>query len=155
MLIELDNRHPRRRVDQAGLRRRLARVLRAQGCPEASELSVVLVDDPAMAELNRRHMDRRGPTNVLAFPMDAAAGLGDEPAGGVPYLLGDVVVSLDTAAREAAEHHLEPGEHLVRLLIHGVLHLLGHDHLPSAEAARRMEELTERLLLLSRADEEE
>ena len=63
-----------------------------------------------------------------------------------PGLLGDVVVSLDTAWREAAENGLDPQEHLLRLVIHGILHLLGHDHLADDDQARAMEQLTERLL---------
>jgi probable rRNA maturation factor len=110
-------------------------------CGEDAELSVVLTTDPDIAELNRQYLGRSGPTNVIAFPM-----LEGEDAGLHPGLLGDVVVSVDTAGREAAEAGLEAEEHLVRLLIHGVLHLVGHDHERDADQARRMEELTERLL---------
>jgi probable rRNA maturation factor len=111
------------------------------GCDEAAELSVVLTTDADIAELNWRYLGRTGPTNVIAFPMQE----GDD-AGLNPGLLGDVVVSLDTAAREADEAGLDGAEHQVRLLIHGVLHLLGHDHEHDREAAREMESLTERLL---------
>lgn len=145
MKIDLVNEHPGRAVDEAALTRRLLRVLELAKCRDDCELSVVLVDDPRIAELNQQYLDRQGPTNVISFPMDEAGGEGPVVQGR-PFLLGDVVVSLDTAAREAADNGLEPGEHTVRLLIHGILHLLGHDHLDSEEQARAMEDLTERLL---------
>jgi rRNA maturation RNase YbeY len=107
-------------------------------CSEEAELSVLIVADPEMALLNQRYLGREGPTNVLAFPMDP----GDSGGPG-PVLLGDVVVSLDTARREAAQNGLDPDEHLMRLLIHGILHLLGYDHVHDEEEARRMETLTE------------
>lgn len=146
MRIDLINQHPGARPDEAGLRQGLELILRGLKCPDASELSVLLVDDERIAELNLRHMNRKGPTNVLSFPMDAAAGLPAEPPTNAPFLLGDVVVSLDTTAREARENGLDPDGHLMRLLIHGVLHLLGHDHLASEDQARDMEDLTEQLL---------
>jgi probable rRNA maturation factor len=113
-------------------------------CAEAAELSVVFTDDPGIAVLNQDYLGRSGPTNVLAFPM--AEG---QFAELTPGLLGDVVVSVDTAWREAFDNGLDPAEHLVRLLIHGILHLLGHDHLQDEDQARAMEELTERVLTQS------
>ncbi len=110
-------------------------------CAEGSELSLVLTDDPGITVLNQDYLGRPGPTNVLAFPM--AEGQFAEMN---PGLLGDVVVSVDTAWREAADNGLEPDEHFMRLVIHGILHLLGHDHLQDEDQARAMEELTERLL---------
>jgi len=111
------------------------------GCSPETELSLVVTDDPDIAELNRQYLGRTGPTNVLAFPQ--AEG---EDALLTPGLLGDVVVSVDTAWREAAENGLDPAGHFLRLVIHGVLHLLGHDHLAGEAQAAAMEELTERLL---------
>jgi probable rRNA maturation factor len=127
-------------VDLAGLERRLGRVLAALKVGPAEELSLLIVDDQEMAELNQQWLGRQGPTNVLAFSQREGS------AGPHTELLGDVVVSLDTCAREAADNGLEPGEHLLRLIIHGVLHLLGHEHEKGGPEARRMEELTEELL---------
>jgi len=102
---------------------------------------LVITDDQDIAGLNHQYLGRQGPTNVIAFPMQ------EGPGGGLnPGLLGDVVVSRDTAAREARENGLDPEEHLVRLAIHGVLHIMGHDHEQGVDQAREMEELTERLL---------
>ena len=92
------------------------------------ELSVALVDDEQMRELNRRYRGRDRPTDVLAFPMDSADG----------PLLGDVVISVDTALVQAklASQALE--EEVMVLLLHGILHLLGYDHTGSKLEARRM-----------------
>jgi len=122
----------------------MRRILGALDCAEETELSVVFSDDPGIAILNQDYLGRKGPTNVLAFPMAE----GQFP-GLNPGLLGDVVVSVDTAWREADDNGLDPDEHLVRLLIHGILHLLGHDHLQEPARAKAMEELTERLLVQS------
>lgn len=111
---------------------------------EDAELSLVITNDPDIAEMNQAYLNRVGPTNVLAFPMGEG-----EMTGLNPGLLGDVVVSVDTAWREAADNGLEPGEHFVRLIVHGLLHLLGHDHVHDEDEARIMEELTEELLAKS------
>jgi probable rRNA maturation factor len=118
-----------------GRARRLLVLLRR---PDA-ELSVLLVSDPVMHRLNLewRGVDR--PTDVLAFAQ--AEGPGGAPVG----LLGDVVISVDTARRQAAERHAPVGAELDRLLIHGVLHLLGHDHHRRRDA-ERMAALEARLL---------
>jgi probable rRNA maturation factor len=110
----------------------------------------MLTGDSEIAELNQQYLNREGPTNVIAFPQQEG-----ELAGLTPGLLGDVVVSLDTARREAAENGLDADEHLVRLLIHGILHLLGHDHEHDEEEAKAMEELTEKLLAQSAGLSEE
>ena len=94
------------------------------------ELSLTLVNDRAMARLNRETFGRRGPTNVIAFPLN------DTPIpGGPPALLGEVVISLETTRRQAQEFGWPWQELLDFFLIHGILHLLGFDHgAPAAEA---------------------
>lgn len=120
--------------DEAQLRRRAERLLRELGLPGA-ELSLVLVDEPEMAALNARWRGREGPTDVLAFSL--AEGEGAEHRG---TLLGDVVVCLPVAARQAQELGAGLDDELARLLIHGTLHLLGHDHEHDEEAARMQAE---------------
>lgn len=110
------------------------------GC-DANELSVLFVDDAEMAELNARYRDRRGPTNVLSFPM----GGGPEPEVETG-MLGDVVISLDTARREAAEAGEGLEETVDRLLVHGLLHLLGYDHENGEAEAEEMEREERRVL---------
>jgi probable rRNA maturation factor len=142
--VAVDNRLPAGRVDEEALAARLERVLRLLDQPPESFLSVVITDDADIAALNQEYLSRPGPTNVLAFGQ--AEGEGAELS---PGLLGDVVVSHQSAMREAAESGLELDEHLMRLLVHGLLHLLGYDHTKGPGQARRMEELTEELLAQS------
>lgn len=110
------------------------------GCRDG-ELSVLLTGDEHIAELNQHYLGREGPTDVLAFPM-----AGGPPPHVEPGMLGDVVVSVDTAVREARALG-EPLEKTVyRLLIHGILHLLNYDHEQSSEEAKRMSKEENRLL---------
>jgi probable rRNA maturation factor len=109
-------------------------------CPE-KELSILFTDDKRIADLNNSYLGRKGPTNVLAFPMrEGQASEFDSP------MLGDVVISVDTALREseALEEDLEYS--IDRLLIHGLLHLLGYDHEKSDSEAALMENEEKRLI---------
>lgn len=90
------------------------------------ELSVLLTDDSAMADLNRTWRGKDGPTDVLSFPGDAS------PAA---RLLGDVVLSIDTLKADAARDGLSVTDHLAHLVVHGILHLVGYDHESDPEAA--------------------
>ena len=114
------------------LRRAARRLLRGLRL-ERAELSVLLVSDAEMRKLNRDYRGRDRPTDVLAFAQR------EGPGGAPDGLLGDVVISVDTARRQAAERRLTPGTESERLLVHGLLHLLGYDHERSAAEARRMQ----------------
>lgn len=131
----------------AELRRRAERMLVAAGAP-AAELSVLLCDDGVIAELNERYRHKRGPTDVLAFAMQEG-----DPPGPADHLLGDVVISVDTARRQARAHRHTIAEELTALLAHGILHLLGYDH-RSRREERRMNALADglRAAARSRAD---
>ena len=97
-----------------------------------SELSILLVDTDTMSAYHEKYMDEPGPTDVLSFPMDelrAPAG-GEEPPLG---LLGDIVLCPEVTAAQAAENNRTPEEEADYLLIHGLLHLLGHDHAEPGE----------------------
>jgi probable rRNA maturation factor len=111
-------------------------------CPEG-EISILLVDDPQMAILNQKYLDRQGPTNVIAFAMREG-----DFSHIAPHLLGDVVISMDTAAREAQEADLSREQRFNELLIHGILHLFDYDHEVSEKEARRMEAKSLELLQL-------
>jgi probable rRNA maturation factor len=105
-----------------------------------SELTVSLVDDAEVRRLNREYRGKDRPTDVLAFAMrEGLRVAGDE------RVLGDVVISLDAAARQARRHGLAVEDEVRTLLIHGVLHLLGYDHERSQAAARRMKAMERRL----------
>jgi probable rRNA maturation factor len=106
-----------------------------------AELTVSLVNDIEIHRLNRDYRGKDRPTDVLAFAMrEGPRIVGDEA------VLGDVVISLETAARQARDRCVSVAEEVRTLLIHGVLHLLGYDHERSPAAARRMQ-AQERLLL--------
>lgn len=117
-------------LDLPRLRRRAARVLRAVGHAR-SELSVLLADDAEMTRLNAAWRRRRGPTDVLSFSLLEGEGAGHRGA-----LLGDVVIGVEEAARQARRAHRALDDVVLRLLVHGVLHLLGYDHERDDEARR-------------------
>ena len=113
------------------------------GYPD-SELSVAIVGDRSIRKLNREYLGRDKPTNVISFAMQE----GEFP-GVNPGLLGDVVISADTCAREAEEGGVGFDARLIFLLLHGILHLTGYDHERSGDAeARRMEEKERNLFAL-------
>lgn len=93
-----------------------------------SEVSLVFTDDPHIAVLNRTWRDKDGPTNVLSFP--------GTPAGAARFgpMLGDIIIARETVEREAGAMGLTFADHLTHLLVHGFLHLVGHDHQHDAEA---------------------
>jgi len=103
------------------------RALEDLGCRD-KELSILFTDDKHMAALNQQYRSKEGPTDVLSFPMTEDLDGETVPTFFEPVMLGDVVVSVDTALRDAEELG-QPFERTVdRLLIHGILHLLGYDH---------------------------
>ena len=103
------------------------------------------MDDPQIATLNQKYLDRQGPTNVIAFAMREG-----EFSHLTPHLLGDVVISMDTAAREALDAGLSRERRFNELLVHGILHLFGYNHEDSDKEARRMEKKSRELLEMIR-----
>jgi probable rRNA maturation factor len=118
------------RFDRRLLRRRAHALLGELGLDDA-ELSLALVSDEQIAALNQRHRAKTGPTDVLAFSL--REGRHRAHAGA---LLGDVVIAPGVASRQARAIGHSLDEELLRLLIHGLLHLLGFDHVESGEARR-------------------
>jgi len=112
----------------------------------AAELSMVLLDLSAMADLHMRWMDTPGPTDVMSFPMDELepGGRPDAPEPG-PSMLGDIVLCPQFAAEQAATAGHSLGHELALLTVHGVLHLLGYDH-AEADEEKEMFALQRRLL---------
>jgi len=108
------------------------RVMQAEGCHPEAELSVIIGDDEWIRDLNREYRKKDRPTDVLAFPQDAA------PAGAAP-LLGDVAISADTAARQAEEQGHSFDRELALLLAHGILHLTGWTDETAAARGRMMD----------------
>ena len=134
------------------LRAVCAAALAGEGVSGSVVLTVTLVDDDEMREINRRHRDVDRPTDVLSFPLiDDADAFALPP--GIPRELGDVVVSYPRAVAQAEEYGHSVARELAYLIVHGVLHILGHDHEVPAEQAvmRAREEATLTVVGLRRA----
>jgi probable rRNA maturation factor len=116
-------------VSAAVVRRRAEKMLQHLRLG-AVELSVALVDDPTIHELNRTYRHKDKPTDVLAFPLQEGGSALKSPGS---LLLGDVIVSIETARRQATRHRRPLLAELTMLLAHGLLHLLGHDHQTDAQ----------------------
>lgn len=126
-------------VDRRLLRARARRVLREIGRADR-ELSIALVDDGEMRALNSAWRGRNRPTDVLAFSLEDGAHA--ERSG---RLLGDVVIGVETADRQARSRRRGLDDEVLRLLVHGALHLVGHDHVRASDA-RRMRAEERRIL---------
>ena len=142
MEVQIGNRQDNHRISEKKIRQTASVILNALDYPDA-ELSILIVDDQQIAQLNRQYLNREGPTNVIAFPM--RQGRFSDIA---PNLLGDVVISADTARREAQSAGTSMQDRFDQLLIHGILHLLGYDHENTAAETQKMEAKTNELLQL-------
>jgi len=132
-------------------------VLEARGVKGETEVSLLFVDEDAIATLNEQFLGKSGPTDVLSFPIEdepgptgrspdfGGSGPGSEAEQGTLTLLGDVVICPVVAARNAAEHEDSLEDEVALLVVHGLLHLLGMDHEDDVEA-ERMEALEQQLL---------
>jgi probable rRNA maturation factor len=119
-------------LDSKKLRRAAKTILVNLALPD-SEVSISLVDDGHIQQLNRRYLDRDKPTNVLAFSMREG-----EFVSLHPQLLGDVVISVDTARRQSNRFGLKEMEMIILLMIHGILHLLGYEHEGTRKGSKEM-----------------
>ncbi len=142
MKIWINNRQRKISLNLPEIKKKVERILNALAYPEA-ELSLTLVSDRTMARWNRELLGRSGPTNVIALP---------QRGGPFPQvqeqLLGDVIISVETTARQAAERGLAWEELFDLYLIHGILHLLGYDHEDEGPEAARMTGRTQELLFM-------
>lgn len=132
-------------------------VLTARKVKGETEVSLLFVDEEAMAKLNQQFLGKSGPTDVLSFPIEeepgptgrspdfGGTGPGTSAETGTLTLLGDVVICPVVAARNAEEHGVTLDDEVALLVVHGLLHLLGMDHEEDAEA-ERMEALEQQLL---------
>jgi probable rRNA maturation factor len=116
---------------------------------EPCEVSIVLADDVFVADLNKKYRDRQGPTNVLSFAgldgNDLETALDSGLPGGMPLMLGDVIIAHGVVQHEAVEMQIPVNNHLRHLVVHGILHLMGYDH-ENDDDAREMEGLETSIL---------
>jgi len=120
--VLIDSRQKLVKLDRAALRRDVRKILELLGIGER-ELSLLFVDDEGIRKINRDYLRRDRPTNVIAFSL-AEGDFGDVNPG----VLGDVVVSVETAAREARAAGIAIEDAILYLILHGILHLAGYDH---------------------------
>ncbi|MCX5854128.1 MAG: rRNA maturation RNase YbeY [Deltaproteobacteria bacterium] len=133
MAILIENRQKIINVNLPRLRRDLNRILKFLEC-EDKEISLLFVDDDAMRKINNDFLGRDYPTNVIAFSLTEGA-FGDIN----PHVLGDIVISVETALRDAQENEIHFDDELDFLVIHGLLHLLDYNHEnTTAEEAEKM-----------------
>ncbi len=122
MSISIQNRQKKHKVDVVRIRRDMKRLLKELDCKD-SEISLLLVDDEQIRDMNRIYLNRDCPTNVISFAMGEGSFRNIHPE-----MLGDIVLSVETAARDALIGCLDLMDELDFLLIHGLLHILGYDH---------------------------
>jgi len=117
-----------------GVERLVRRAVRAALGKKVCSLTVALSDDKGVRALNKRDRQQDKPTNVLSYP------------SGEKVFLGDIVLARQTVWREARSQQKTPADHVAHLVVHGTLHLLGHDHETGDADAERMEALERRIL---------
>ncbi len=141
--ILIGNQQKLVKLDLAGIRRDVRKVLRLLGAGDR-QLSLMLVDDDGIRTINRDYLRKDRPTNVIAFS------LAEGDFGNInPDVLGDVVVSVEAAGREAKAAGIPVGDALLNLLIHGVLHLSGYDHEgPQGRSRARLMSAVQEVLFL-------
>ena len=145
MPVHMQSHVRRVTFDQTRLDRQARAILSDVGASSA-ELGILLVGDRRMRSLNRRYRGKDRTTDVLAFAMRES--LIPHPALSTPVMLGDVVIAVPTAVRQAKQGQRSLDEELTVLLVHGILHLCGFDHERSEKDARRMHR-RERMILRS------
>ena len=137
MTVDVLKRVAGRKVSAANVKRTAQKILRLVGQNNA-ELSLALVGNDEIRELNRKYRNKPTPTDVLSFPADESAGLHAR-------LLGDVIISVEQAEIQAKQARRTLEAEVEWLLIHGILHLLGYDHERSAKEAKIMRALEKKI----------
>ncbi|MBW1695824.1 MAG: rRNA maturation RNase YbeY [Deltaproteobacteria bacterium] len=142
MAVQIDNRQNNIRISLKRTKKTAQAILDALDFHDG-ELSIVIVDDKQIEELNRAYFQRKGPTNVIAFPMR------EGPFSDLnPQLLGDVVISAETAKKEGEAAGISTEERFNQLLVHGILHLFGFDHEKDKRKEQEMEKKTAQLMAM-------
>ena len=144
MKVYIKNRQRLLKVNQRKTASFLRKALQTLRLHKA-ELSILFVNDDRMKSLNRQYRGIDRTTDVLSFPQEDTVSFRDlKPESDI--VLGDIVINLHKAKRQAEENGLSFNEEMKRLLVHGLLHLLGYDHEKGRHAERKMKEKSKRLL---------
>ncbi len=122
MTIQIENRQTRFKIRRREIRATLARMMKLLGCADM-DISIVFTDDKNIREINKHYLGKDKATNVISFS------LREGRYGNInPHILGDIVISVETAQRDAVKGNLSTEQEIDYLLIHGTLHLLGYNH---------------------------
>lgn len=132
MTLLIDNRQKLIKLDIRQIRSNILKVLKYLNCKD-KEISLSLLDDKGIQEINREYLGRDKPTNVMSFGMQEGE-WGDIQ----PTVLGDIVISVETALRDSLVGDIEINDEILFLFIHGLLHLLGYDHESGIEDGKIM-----------------
>ena len=145
MGVIIDNRQKKYKIALKRIEQTTQAILNALDSPDG-ELSILIVDDQQIEILNKEYLNKEGPTNVISFPMREGKFLNINP-----QLLGDVVISIETAGQEGKLAGITMEERFMQLLVHGILHLFSYDHEKTKQEAHRMEKKSKDLLKLIEA----
>jgi probable rRNA maturation factor len=143
MKIQIENQQKRIKIDKRKTRSLVIKLLKRLDCTD-KEISITFVDDVTIQRINKQYLDKDRPTNVISFSLQ------EGEFGNInPEILGDIVISVDTAQREAEKGNLRLDEEILFLMIHGLLHLLGYNHEnTSKENSRKMKQKEKELFRL-------
>lgn len=137
--VAINNQHPTQRIDRAIFKQAVQRVLEGEGV-SAATISIAIVDDPTMHQLNRQYLQHDYPTDVLSFLLE------DDGS----RIEGEIIISADYAAREAEQFAWTAQDEMLLYLIHGTLHLVGYDDLEPELKAEMRDKEREYLALFGR-----
>ncbi len=125
--------------------------MRAETLPDSTQLSISLIDESRMTSLNAEYMAKEGPTDVLSFPIEDFSGdIAERDSDGPPLLLGDILICPAVVERNAAAAGVAFDDEMALMVVHGLLHLLGRDHVIEAEAEAMEQREAEILALVGR-----
>ncbi|MFP3883072.1 MAG: rRNA maturation RNase YbeY [Actinomycetota bacterium] len=127
-------------------------VLREEGYPDDAEVTLLFISEGEMASYNERFLNREGPTDVLAFPVEELLPgvVPETDPQGPPLMLGDVVVAPAYVRRQASKYGVSYEDEMALMITHGILHLLGYDHIEDTDAERMESRERELLALVGR-----
>lgn len=139
-------------IDLAGMRDLAELVISSEGYPKDTEVTLLFVDENEMSSYNERFLNRSGPTDVLAFPVeDLLPGLAPDPdPGGPPLMIGDVIIAPAYVRRQADEFAVAFDDEMALMVTHGILHLMGYDHQADGDASAMESRETELLGLVGK-----
>ena len=140
MKIQIENKQTKIKIERRKIRSTVLKLLKIMECAD-KELSIIFVDDNTIKQLNNHYLQRDSSTNVLSFSLQEGEYININP-----NIMGDIVISAETAQRDAAIGDLSLSEEIDFLIIHGLLHLLGFNHENTTEAETTKMQIKEREL---------